>query len=73
VTHAQRQCTRNARTNAAFYLKAIMQDSTGLPTDLREQAQDNRFFAQYCPAKDHWLCRPHQLPGTDLSYAFEQA
>jgi hypothetical protein len=54
----------------ADYLKAIMRDHD-LPTDLRAQAQGSRFFAQYCVGAAHWLCRPGDLPATDLTNAFE--
>jgi hypothetical protein len=55
----------------ADYLKAILRDRD-LPADLREQALASRFFAQYCPGAERWLCRPTELPGTDLTFAFEQ-
>lgn len=54
----------------ADYLKAILR-SVDLPSDLREQASGSRLFAQYCPGAPGWLCRPDDLPGTDLTFAFE--
>jgi hypothetical protein len=54
----------------ADYLKAILRDRD-LPADLREQALTSRFFAQYCPGAERWLCRPAELPSTDLTFAFE--
>jgi hypothetical protein len=42
-----------------------------LPPDLAAQAFGSRFFIQYCPGAPGWLCRPAQLPGTDLTFAFE--
>jgi hypothetical protein len=56
----------------ADYLKAIMRDRE-LPADLREAAKGNRFFAQYCVGAPRWLCRPNDLPATDLTQAFEPA
>jgi hypothetical protein len=42
-----------------------------LPPDLAAQATQSRFFQQYCPASRAWLCRPDELPATDLTFAFE--
>jgi len=53
----------------ADYLKAIMMNQN-VPTDLANQARETRFFNQYCPANTLSLCRPGDLPGTDLTYAF---
>lgn len=55
----------------ADYLKAILRDRD-LPGDLRDQAYGSRLFAQYCPGESGWLCRPAELPGTELNFAFEQ-
>ena len=54
----------------ADYVKAILRDHD-LPPDLREQARGSRYFAQYCPDQPDSLCRPEDLPGTDLVWAFE--
>src|SRR5205823_6475231 len=27
---------------------------------------------QYCPGNAQWLCRPNDLPATDLTFAFEK-
>ena len=43
-----------------------------LPPDLQQQASGSRFFAQYCRGGTRWTCRPDDLPGTDLTFAFEQ-
>lgn len=56
----------------ADYLKAIMRDRD-VPPDLLADARSSRFFAQYCVGAPHWLCRPGDLPGTDLTLAFEPA
>ena len=56
----------------ADYLKQVLRDSPELPGDLRQQARFSAYFAQYCPGAPGWLCRPHELPGTDLTFAFER-
>jgi hypothetical protein len=56
----------------ADYVKQIMRNSPELPPDLRDQARGGRMFAQYCPGAQNWLCRPSELPGTDLTFAFER-
>jgi hypothetical protein len=53
----------------ADYLKAIIMNQN-VPTDLANQARETRFFNQYCPTNTLSLCRPGDLPGTDLTYAF---
>jgi hypothetical protein len=53
----------------ADYLKAIL-TVQNLPPDLEQQARETRFYNQYCPGSTLWLCRPNDLPGTDLTYAF---
>jgi hypothetical protein len=55
----------------ADYVKFVMRDSSELPIDLREQAVGTRIFQQYCPGAAGWVCRPNDLPGTDLTWAFE--
>jgi hypothetical protein len=62
----------------ADYLKAIMLGDraahygANLPGDLRSQAESSPLFGQYCPGAPGWLCRPAELPGTDLTVAFER-
>lgn len=55
----------------ADYVKQLMRDSEELPIDLREQAQNDRLFRQYCPGAPQWVCRPDVLPASDLTFAFE--
>jgi hypothetical protein len=62
----------------ADFLKSIMLGPTlaskygaNLPADLNAQAQGSNKYSQYCPGQAGWLCRPADLPGTDLTYAFE--
>jgi len=28
---------------------------------------------QYCPGMPQWVCRPAELPATDLTFAFERS
>ncbi len=55
----------------ADYLKQILTNDAKLPSDLKQEAQGSRFMGQYCPNKPNWLCRPADLPGTDLTSAFQ--
>jgi hypothetical protein len=55
----------------ADYLKAILLGQ-GVPPDLQAQSSESRYFAQYCPGNAQWLCRPNDLPATDLTFAFAQ-
>jgi len=58
----------------ADYLKQIMlgPNAPNLPQDLQQQASGSRFYAQYCKGGTRWICRPNELSGTDLTFAFEQ-
>ncbi len=49
----------------------LTNDQALLPSDLRGQVQQSRFFNQYCPNNANWVCRPDQLPDTDLTRAFQ--
>jgi hypothetical protein len=55
----------------ADYLKSVL-TGQNVPDDLRQQASGSRFYGQYTPGAPLWLARPIDLPGTDLSWAFEQ-
>jgi len=55
----------------ADYLKAILMNQN-VPGDLAQQANESRYFGQYCPGNAGWLCRPNDLQGTDLTFAFVQ-
>jgi hypothetical protein len=58
----------------ADYLKQIMlgPNAPNLPQDLQQQASSSRYYSQYCRGATRWICRPDQLPGSDLTFAFEQ-
>ncbi|HEY1293252.1 MAG TPA: hypothetical protein VGJ60_09240 [Chloroflexota bacterium] len=55
----------------ADYFKGILMGQN-LPADLQSQAQESKFFKQYCPGQAQWLCRPNDLPATDMTFAFVQ-
>jgi len=62
----------------ADYLKAIMlgptlaqQKGASLPADLNEESKNSAYHTQYCPGATGWLCRPQDMAGSDLTYAFE--
>jgi hypothetical protein len=71
VMHFDQATGRTQGLLLADYLKAILRDRE-VPSDLRAQAKNSRFFAQYCPTSPKSVCRPNDLPATDLTYAFEQ-
>ena len=57
----------------AQYFEGIIvgQPGPSLPPDLMQEAQGSRFFHQYCPGGPNWVCRPNELPATDMTFAFE--
>jgi hypothetical protein len=59
----------------ADYQKQIMlgPNAPNLPQDLQQQASGSKFYSQYCKGGTRWLCRPNDLPTTDLTFAFEQS
>jgi hypothetical protein len=71
IMHFDQTTGRTQGLLLADYLKAILRDRD-LPPDLRAQAKGSRFFAQYCPTAAASVCRPNDLPASDLTYAFEQ-
>lgn len=54
----------------ADYLKEII-TGKGLPADVAAAAAGSPLFNQYNSARPQWLNRPTDLPGTDLTNAFE--
>ncbi len=54
----------------ADYLKAILR-GRDLPADLAAAARGSKYYDQYCPDAERWVCRPADLPATDLTFAFE--
>jgi hypothetical protein len=62
----------------ADYFKAIIlgptlaaQKGASLPDDLNQEAKGSANYSQYCPGAPLWVCRPQDLPGSDLTFAFE--
>jgi hypothetical protein len=55
----------------ADYLKGILMNQN-VPSDLADQSRESRYFNQYCPGQTASLCRPNDLPATDLTFAFVQ-
>jgi hypothetical protein len=55
----------------ADYLKDILMGQN-VPTDLQQQSRESKYAGQYCPGQTAWLCRPNDLPATDLTFAFVQ-
>jgi hypothetical protein len=57
----------------ADWCKSIL-TGEGLPPDLAQQAHaaNSRFLRQYSPDRPQGLCRPQELPGMDLTLAFER-
>jgi hypothetical protein len=62
------QCTNGLLL--ADYLKAVI-TGRNLPGDVAQQAASSPYLRQYNPAKALWVDRPEQMPGTDLTNAFE--
>ena len=71
VMHFDAASGRTQGLLLADYLKAILR-GRDLPVDLAQSAHNSKYFAQYCPGWTHWLCRPSDLPATDLTFAFDQ-
>jgi hypothetical protein len=71
ILHYRQQQGTTEPLLLADYLKAIL-TTKNLPDDLRQQAQGSKFYNQYCPGGQRWVCRPGDLPTTDLTFAFEQ-
>jgi hypothetical protein len=70
VMHFDATTGRTQGLLLADYLKAILR-GRDLPADLAQTARASRYFDQYCPAATRWVCRPSDLPATDLTFAFE--
>src|SRR5207248_1786247 len=51
--------------------KAIITGGDQLPNDLAQAATNSRFYLQYNPFRPLGLERANELPGTDMSNAFQ--
>jgi N-acetylmuramoyl-L-alanine amidase len=54
----------------ADYLKSII-TGQNLPPDLEAQSRASPLYRQYDPRMPGWIARPAELPGSDLTMAFE--
>src|SRR5207249_8312633 len=70
VMHFDAATGRTQGLLLADYLKAILR-GRDLPADLALAARSSKYFNQYCTTNPRWLCRPADLPATDLTFAFE--
>jgi hypothetical protein len=70
VMHFDATTGRTQGLLLADYLKAILR-ARDLPADLAQAARGSKYYGQYCLTSARWLCRPNDLPGTDLTFAFE--
>jgi len=71
VMHFDAGCSCTQGILFGDYLKAILLNHD-LPTDLNIEAQHSALYGQYDPDSPTWRSRPDQLPGTNLTYAFEK-
>lgn len=70
VMHFDATTGRTQGLLLADYLKSILR-GRDMPTDLAQAARGSKYFGQYCTNTPHWVCRPQDLPSTDLTFAFE--
>ncbi len=71
IMHYDQNCGCTQGLLLADYLKAVI-TGQNLPADLAQQVQGSKYFQQYAPGKPGSLARPNDLPGSDLSNAFDQ-
>ncbi|MDQ6672564.1 MAG: hypothetical protein M3069_17780 [Chloroflexota bacterium] len=70
VMHFDATTGRTQGLLLADYLKAILR-GRDLPADLARVAHASKYYGQYCVSSARWLCRPNDLPASDLTFAFE--
>jgi polysaccharide biosynthesis protein PslG len=71
IMHFDKTCGCTQGLLLADYLKSVI-TGQNLPADLAAQVQGSKYFKQYAPGKLGSLARPAELPGSDLTSAFEQ-
>jgi hypothetical protein len=71
IMHYDKGCGCTQGLLLADYLKAVL-TGQNLPGDLASVVQSSKYFKQYAPGKPASLARPNDLPGSDLTSAFEQ-
>jgi hypothetical protein len=70
IMHFDQGCLCTNGLLLADYLKAVI-TGRNLPADVAQQAASSPYLRQYNSARPQWLDRPEQMPGTDLTNAFE--
>jgi hypothetical protein len=70
VMHFDAATGRTQGLLLADYLKSVLR-GRDMPGDLAQAARGSKYFNQYCASSPRWLCRPADLPATDLTFAFE--
>jgi hypothetical protein len=71
IMHYDKNCGCTQGLLLADYFKAVI-TGKNLPADLAAQVQGSKYFQQYAPGQPGSLARPKDLPGSDLSSAFDQ-
>ncbi len=71
IMHYDKGCGCTQGLLLADYLKSVI-TGQNLPTDLAAQVQSSKYYQQYAPGKPGSIARPNQLPGSDLTNAFDQ-
>ncbi|MDQ6672493.1 MAG: hypothetical protein M3069_17420 [Chloroflexota bacterium] len=71
IMHYDKGCGCTQGLLLADYLKSVI-TAQNLPTDLAAQVQNSRYYKQYAPGKPGSMARPNDLPGSDLTGAFDQ-
>src|SRR5712691_4135663 len=71
IMHYDKGCGCTQGLLLADYLKSVI-TGQNLPTDLAAQVQSSKYYGQYAPGKPGSVARPNQLPGSDLTNAFDQ-
>jgi hypothetical protein len=70
IMHYDAGCSCTQGILLADYFKSIL-IGANLPPDLLAAARTSPYFGQYNASQPGWLARPDDLPGTDLTRAFE--
>ena len=71
IMHYDKGCGCTQGLLLADYLKALM-TGQNLPPDLAGQAKGSPFLNQYAPNQPLGMARPNDLPGSDLTSAFDK-
>jgi hypothetical protein len=70
IMHFDASCNCTQGILVGEYFKAVM-TGRSLPPDLADDMRGSRYFGQYNQANVNWMNRPGELPGTNLTGAFE--